>query len=139
MKKIFIGNLPWKATEEGLRELFARFGEVVSVRIVKDPYTDRSRGFGFVEMANPAEADKAIEELNDKPFLERNLRVSAAQEREGGGGGREGGGGGHRERRDREGGGGGMRGGRDSRPPRGNYDSGQRMARSYNSRDSYGE
>jgi RNA recognition motif-containing protein len=134
MKKIFIGNLPWKATEDTLRDLFAAFGEVVSVRIVKDPYTDRSRGFGFVEMKNPAEADKAIEELNDKPFLERNLRVSAAQEREGGGGGREGGRGGDRRE---GGGGGGMR--RDSRPPRGGgFGDQQRPSRSY-SRDSYGE
>lgn len=131
MKKIFIGNLPWKASEEMLKDLFAAFGEVVSVRIVKDPYTDRSRGFGFIEMKDPTEADKAIEALNDKPFLERNLRVSAAQEREGGGG-RSGG-----ERRE----GGGMR--RDSRPPRGGGfgggDRGDRMpSRSY-SRDSYGE
>lgn len=133
MKKIFIGNLPWKATEETLKELFAAFGEVVSVRIVRDPYTDRSRGFGFVEMKNPAEADKAIEELNDKPFLERNLRVSAAQEREGGGGG----GGGNREGRGERREGGGMR--RDSRPPRGGgFGGGERPSRSY-SRDSYGE
>lgn len=132
MKKIFIGNLPWKATEETLKELFAAFGEVVSVRIVRDPYTDRSRGFGFVEMKNPAEADKAIEELNDKPFLERNLRVSAAQEREGGGGG-----GGNREGRGERREGGGMR--RDSRPPRGGgFGGGERPSRSY-SRDSYGE
>lgn len=92
MKKIFVGNLSWKATEEMLKQLFEAFGEVVSVKIIKDQYTDKSKGFGFVEMRDADGAEKAIRELNDKPFLERNLRVSQAQERtERSSGGREGG------------------------------------------------
>ncbi len=81
MKKIFVGNLAWKATEETLKSLFEQFGEVVSVKIVTDQYTGKSRGFGFVEMKNDEDAQKAIRELDDKPYLERNLRVSLAQER----------------------------------------------------------
>lgn len=97
MKKIFVGNLSWKATEESLKQLFEAFGEVVSVKIIKDQYTDKSKGFGFIEMRTADDAERAIRELNDKPYLERNLRVSLAQERQersgggGGGGGREGG------------------------------------------------
>jgi len=81
MKKIFVGNLAWKATEDSLKSLFEQFGEVVSVKIVTDQYTGKSRGFGFVEMKNDEDAQKAIRELDDKPFLDRNLRVSLAQER----------------------------------------------------------
>lgn len=81
MKKIFVGNLAWKATEETLKSLFEQFGEVVSVKIVTDQYTGKSRGFGFVEMKNDEDAQKAIRELDDKPYMERNLRVSLAQER----------------------------------------------------------
>lgn len=114
MKKIFVGNLSWKATEEMLKQLFEAFGEVVSVKIIKDQYTDKSKGFGFVEMRDAEGAEKAIRELNDKPFLERNLRVSQAQERqERTGGGREGGGGGGREYR-----GGGSGGGQRPYRPR---------------------
>lgn len=94
-KKIFVGNLPWKATEDSLKNLFATYGEVVSVKIITDQYTGKSKGFGFVEMEEEDAANEAIRELNDKPFLERNLRVSLAQERQersprGGGGGGEG-------------------------------------------------
>jgi RNA recognition motif-containing protein len=81
MKKIFVGNLAWKATEESLKELFEAHGEVESVKIVMDQYTGKSKGFGFVEMKTPEGAQNAIRELNDKPYLERNLRVSLAQER----------------------------------------------------------
>ena len=81
MKKIFVGNLPWKATEEALKALFEPFGKVVSVKIVLDPYTGKSRGFGFVEMEEADGAQNAIRELDNKPYLERNLRVSLAQER----------------------------------------------------------
>lgn len=117
MKKIFVGNLSWKVTEEILKPLFEAFGNVVSVKIVVDQYTGKSKGFGFVEMETPEAASKAISELNDKPLLERNLRVSLAQPRpdrpprEGGGmggGGRGGDRGGNREYR-----GGGDRGGND--------------------------
>ncbi len=81
MKKIFVGNLAWKASEENLKPLFEAYGKVVSIRIITDQYTGKSKGFGFVEMETAEGAEKAIQELNEKPFLERNLRVSLAQER----------------------------------------------------------
>ena len=81
MKKIFVGNLSWKVTEEILKPLFEAYGNVVSIKIIVDQYTGKSKGFGFVEMDSSDAAAKAIDELNDKPLLERNLRVSFAQER----------------------------------------------------------
>lgn len=81
MKKLFIGNLSWKATEESLRPLFEAYGTVVSIKIIVDQYTGKSKGFGFVEMESAEDAEKAIQGLNDKPVLERNIRVSLAQER----------------------------------------------------------
>lgn len=80
-KKIFVGNLSWKATEDQLRSLFEAHGTVLSVKIITDQYTGKSKGFGFVEMEDADAADKAIRELNDKPLLDRNMRVSLAQER----------------------------------------------------------
>lgn len=98
MKKIFVGNLSWKATEETLKPLFEAFGTVVSIKIIRDQYTGKSKGFGFVEMETDEEAKKCIQELNDKPFLDRNLRLSPAQERQPGqnGGGAGSSGRGHR-------------------------------------------
>lgn len=81
MKKIFVGNLPWKATEEELKKLFEAFGAVLSVKIVLDQYTGKSKGFGFVEMEESEGAEAAIRELNEKPFLDRTLRVSLALDR----------------------------------------------------------
>lgn len=81
MKKLFVGNLSWKATEDSLKQQFEAFGEVVSTKIILDQYTGKSKGFGFVEMANADQAQKAIAGLNDKDFLDRPLRVSLAQER----------------------------------------------------------
>lgn len=81
MKKIFVGNLSWKATEESLRPLFEAYGNVISIKIVTDQYTGKSKGFAFVEMESPEAAKAAIEGLNDKPVLDRNIRVSLAQER----------------------------------------------------------
>ncbi|MDB6082072.1 MAG: RNA-binding protein [Chlamydiia bacterium] len=78
--KIFVGNLSWDATEDALRQLFEGHGEVVSVRIVQDPYTGRSKGFGFVEMKDEAGCSAAIDALNDADFIGRPLRVSRAQE-----------------------------------------------------------
>ena len=91
MKKIFVGNLSWKASEETLKPLFEAFGTVVSIKIIRDQYTGKSKGFGFVEMESDEEAAKCIQELNDKPFLDRNLRLSPAQERQPGSGGQNGG------------------------------------------------
>ena len=82
-KKIYVGNLPFSATEDGLRDHFAQHGEVHSVRIITDRETGRSRGFGFVEMDGPA-ADEAIRALDQEDFGGRNLRVNEAQPREGG-------------------------------------------------------
>jgi len=81
MKKLFIGNLSWKASEDVLKPLFEQYGNVVSIKIIVDQYTGKSKGFGFVEMETADEAEKAIQGLNDKPVLERNIRVSLAQER----------------------------------------------------------
>lgn len=90
--KIFVGNLSWKTTEEQLRAHFARFGQVISAKIVTDQMTGKSKGFGFVEMADEDSATNAIRELNGQSLLDRPLRISLAQEREGGsrmgGGGR---------------------------------------------------
>lgn len=98
MKRIYIGNLPWKVTDDELRDLFAQYGEVQSASVVNDRETGRSRGFGFVEM-EPANADKAISELDGQDFGGRSLRVNEAQARRGGPGGPGGGGGGGGPRR----------------------------------------
>jgi RNA recognition motif-containing protein len=82
MKKIFVGNLSWKTTEEQLKAFFEVCGQVVSAKIVTDKTTGRSKGFGFVEMADEEAANNAIRELNGKPLLDRPLRLSLAQERE---------------------------------------------------------
>ena len=105
--KIFVGNLSWNATEDELKQIFAEFGEVLSIRIVTDPYTGRSKGFGFIEMADDAACNQAIEKLDNFAFLGRPIRVSRARQEQAGGGG------GHRGPRaggERRHGGGGGRG-----------------------------
>jgi cold-inducible RNA-binding protein len=92
-QRIYVGNLPFSATEAEVEELFAAHGEVISVALPTDRETGRPRGFGFVEMAD-ADAAKAIEALNGKSFGGRSLNVNEARPREGGGGGRGGYGGG---------------------------------------------
>jgi RNA recognition motif-containing protein len=79
-KKLFVGNLSWKATEDSLKPVFEAFGKVVSIKIITD-HTGRSKGFGFVEMDTADEAQGAIDGLNEKLHLDRNMRVSLAQER----------------------------------------------------------
>jgi RNA recognition motif-containing protein len=113
-KKLFVGNLSWTTDEDSLKNHFSKIGAVVSVRIIADQYTGKSKGFGFVEMDSPELAQTAIKDLNDQPFMDRNLRVSLALERAERGGNERG----SSERGDRGGdrdsrGGGG--GGRDSR------------------------
>ena len=81
MKRIYVGNLSWNATEQDLRELFSSVGEVHSVAVITDRDTGRSRGFGFVEM-DDADAAKAINQLNGRELDSRALRVNEAQERE---------------------------------------------------------
>jgi RNA recognition motif-containing protein len=108
MLKIYVGNLSFNTTEDGLREAFEQFGEVASASIVTDRETGRSRGFAFVEMPNDGEAKAAIEGMNGKDLDGRNLTVNEARPREAGSGGRGGGGGGGFRR---GGGGGGFGGG----------------------------
>ncbi len=100
---IYVGNLSFASAEDELRELFEQYGRVDSARIITDRFTGRSRGFGFVEMADRQEGMRAIEELDSRDFKGRTLRVNEARprsegRREGGreggrDGGREGGGG----------------------------------------------
>ena len=77
--KLYVGNLPFGASEEDLRKLFSEAGAVQSVKIVTDSYSGRSRGFGFVEMASQAEAEKAVSLVNGKTFMDRTLIVSEAK------------------------------------------------------------
>jgi RNA recognition motif-containing protein len=94
-KRIFVGNLPFSATDAQLSELFGQHGEVTSAEVVKDKYTDRSRGFGFVEMASNEEAAAAISALSGHEMDGRALTVNEARARtDNGGGRREGRGGG---------------------------------------------
>ena len=79
-KSIYVGNLPWSATEEQVRELFGQYGEVLNVKLVSDRDTGRARGFGFVEMED-ADAEKAIEALENFSFGGRTLRVNEANPR----------------------------------------------------------
>lgn len=79
--QIYVGNLNYRMTEDSLQELFAKYGEVVSVKIIQDRYSGRSKGFGFVEMANKDDGEKAIQDLNEKEVEGRNLRVNFARPR----------------------------------------------------------
>ncbi|HLJ87895.1 MAG TPA: RNA-binding protein, partial [Candidatus Angelobacter sp.] len=96
MKNIYVGNLDYNVTEQELREKFEAFGQVDNVTILRDRDTGQPRGFGFVEMANDEEADKAIIGTNNAPLGGRNINVNEARpkaERAGGGFNRGGGGG----------------------------------------------
>jgi cold-inducible RNA-binding protein len=91
-KKLYVGNLGYDTTEDTLRSLFASVGEVLSVNIITDRGSGRSKGFGFVEMATEAEAQKAISQLNGTTLDDREIRVAEARpqrprdDRRGGGG-----------------------------------------------------
>ena len=110
--KLYVGNLSYNVTSQGLEELFSEFGAVRSAQVIQDRDTGRSKGFGFVEMENDDEARSAIKSLNEKDHEGRPLTVNEAKPREdrGGGGGRGGYGGGGGGRGG-YGGGGGGRGG----------------------------
>ena len=112
-KKLYIGGLPYSSTEDALKDAFSQAGTVESAVIITDKMSGRSKGFGFVEMANDAEANAAIEALNGKQFRRRPLIVNPARPKEerGEGGGRGG------YDRPRQGGFGGPRNRRDN-PPR---------------------
>jgi cold-inducible RNA-binding protein len=105
--RIYVGGLPYSASEDDVNKLFSAHGTVTSATVITDKYTGQAKGFGFVEMSTDAEADAAINSLNGTQMGGRTLTVNEAKPREdrsGGGGGRSGGGGGY-------GGGGGGRGG----------------------------
>ena len=117
---IYVGNLMFDVSEATLRETFEEFGTVTEVRLIMDKYSGKSKGFGFVEMPDKAEAEKAMAELNDKELMGRAMNVNEAKPKvdRGGGGGRGGyGGGGGRGR----GGGGGYGGGGGRGGGRGRY------------------
>ena len=88
---IYVGNLSYEATEEDLQQAFEGFGQVESVNIIKDKYSGRSKGFGFVEMPAKDEAQSAINELNDTELKGRTLKVNEARPRSESRGGRGGG------------------------------------------------
>jgi len=97
--KLFVGNLDFKVTENDLQDAFAAYGTVTEANLVTDRATGRPRGFAFVTMSSPEEAQKAIDGMNGKDLGGRALSVNIArprEERPGGGGGRGYGGGGHR-------------------------------------------
>ena len=121
-KKLYVGNLSYQVDSSELEQLFGQHGQVLSAQIINDRETGRSKGFGFVEMANDAEAEAAIQALNGQEHGGRALTVNEARPREergfGGGGG--GGGGGRRS----SGGGGGYGGGGGGGGGRGGYGGG---------------
>jgi RNA recognition motif-containing protein len=103
-KKLYVGNLSYNMTEDDMRDAFGKIGEVLSAKIITDQETGRSKGFGFVEMANDEDGDKAISSLNGTSILDRTITVSEARPQKdrprsgfggggGGGRGRSGGGG----------------------------------------------
>lgn len=103
-KKLYVGGLPYSIDDDQLKELFVSFGEILSAKVIQDKFSGRSKGFGFVEMANDEEAQKAIDDMNGKDVGGRSITVNEARPmtpRSGGGFG--------------GGGGGGRRGGRDNR------------------------
>jgi len=98
-KNIYVGNLPWETTPDDLLALFQQHGAVARTQVITDRETGRSRGFGFVEMNDDAEAQKAIDALNGQDYQGRALTVNEAKAREDrGGGGRSGYGGGGSDR-----------------------------------------
>jgi cold-inducible RNA-binding protein len=92
--KLYVGNLAYSVTDSDLESLFSQAGTVESVAVVTDKFSGQSRGFGFVEMADAAAANKAIQQFNDTELKGRNIRVNEARSREGGQGRTGGGGGG---------------------------------------------
>lgn len=78
---IYVGNLPYSVTDIDLREAFSEFGEVSSASVISDKFSGQSKGYGFVEMPNNAEADAAIKALNETNFKGRNVKVNQAKPR----------------------------------------------------------
>ncbi len=80
--EIYVGSLPYTVTEDDLKEAFAPFGEVASVRLVSDKFSGKSKGFGFVEMPSNEEAEAAIAALNENDFKGRDIKVNQAKPKE---------------------------------------------------------
>jgi RNA recognition motif-containing protein len=78
-KNLYVGNLPYSATEASLNELFSKFGEVVSAKVITDADSGRSKGFAFVEMSTDEDAQKAISELDNSDLDGRNIKVNEAK------------------------------------------------------------
>ncbi len=81
-KKLYVGNLPYSMDDQKLNEVFAAYGEVVSAKVITDYESGRSKGFGFVEMANDGDAATAIQQLDGKELDGRNVRVNEARPKE---------------------------------------------------------
>ena len=92
--KLYVGNLAYSVSNSDLEQLFSQAGQVQSATVIMDKFSGQSKGFGFVEMATPDEASKAIQQFNETELKGRNLKVNEAKPRESnfGGGGRSGGG-----------------------------------------------
>jgi RNA recognition motif-containing protein len=90
-RRLYVGNLAWTVTDQDLRDVFSEAGNVDSSQVIMDRATNRSRGFGFVEMSTDEAADAAIKTLNGREIKGRPIRVNEAQARTGGGGGAGGG------------------------------------------------
>ncbi len=80
--KLFVGNLSWNTTDDSLKAFFAQAGNVISARVITDKMTGRSRGFGFVEMSTPEEADEAVKKLNQQTLDDRQINVNEAKPQE---------------------------------------------------------
>jgi RNA recognition motif-containing protein len=78
---IYVGQLPYSVTEEELREMFLQYGEVSSLKLIMDRYSGQSKGFGFIEMPNNAEADQAIKGLNKSMVKGREIKVNQSEDR----------------------------------------------------------
>jgi len=119
-QKLFIGSLSWNTTDDTLQQFFAQAGTVVSAKVITDRETGRSRGFGFVEMGSEEEAQKAVQELNDKELDGRQIKVNEARPME-----------------DRPAGGRSFGGGSGSRDSRGGNDRRPRFSNNNSNRNRY--
>ena len=78
---IYVGQLPYSVTEDELKEMFSEYGEIASLNLIMDRYSGQSKGFGFIDMPNNSEADKAIKALNKSTLKGREIKVNQAEER----------------------------------------------------------
>ncbi len=77
--KVYVGNLPWSVDSDKLKEIFSKFGEITEATVIKDKFSGRSKGFGFVTFASKEDADKAVSEMNEKEMEGRALKVNEAK------------------------------------------------------------